>query len=714
MPPDRPAVCWRNYLPVGLLLLIWLLFGAGGEVLGWSSSIVAHPGLVLLAPLATAPGWALLRLLWPSDWRPVPVVAWGLAVGLSVALPPLLLLLSKPLQLPWNGPATWAYLLASIALVLWPTGPAGEGFRLRGVPWLWRQLSRSRPDLLLPLVLLLVLLVRLFAVRDLPTGMLGDAYHHTLIAQLLVEQEGLFSSWQPYAPLVTLTYHFGFHANAAFAHWISGAPLPQTVLWTGQIVNTLVVALVAALTSALGGGRVGTLWAAVLTGFVLLLPGQFVNWGRYTQLTGQAVLLTLLLCWQALTLQTTSQVPAERQMVPWLGSALQATRHNGRLLLLVALVGTAMLLTHYRMAIFAALFVLALLAGQVLARRSVGLLALLLLQAALAGGLTLLLAAPWLLNLLDGYLMRNTLAFVQGTVGPERIAAVSTLPSIHPLFAPHYLIGAMLGGLLLAAWQRRWRMLLPALWAVLLVLCVVPGVVGLPGTGVVDYLTAFSTLYLAIVPPAAYLLAALYLALLRRLRLPAFAGALLLALGLGGVVSWGTPGQAHIVNGQTQLVTPADMVAMEWIRAETPEDARFLVNSFPAYGGTLIAGTDAGWWLPLLARRATNLPPITYGSERSADPAYPRQVNRLATFLRGRPLTNPAPVAIDLTTPAALVRLRAAGITHIYSGAHAHPPPSHADRIDTALLRASPAFTRVYAADGVEIFRLHTSARGSE
>lgn len=47
-------------------------------------------------------------------------------------------------------------------------------------------------------------------------------YQHTLMAQLLVDYQGLFQPWQPYAALKTFTYHFGFHANVSLhplPHW---------------------------------------------------------------------------------------------------------------------------------------------------------------------------------------------------------------------------------------------------------------------------------------------------------------------------------------------------------------------------------------------------------------------------------------------------------------------------------------------------------------
>ncbi|HNP85211.1 MAG TPA: hypothetical protein PKK78_03680, partial [Kouleothrix sp.] len=167
--------------------------------------------------------------------------------------------------------------------------------------------------------------------------------------------------------------------------------------------------------------------------------------------------------------------------------------------------------------------------------------------------------------------------------------------------------------------------------------------------------------------------------------------------------------QAQMVRDTTALVSAADFTALDWIKANTPADAHFLVNSFPAYGGTLAAGTDAGWWLPLLANRWASLPPLTYGSEQGERANYQKHLNNFLVALRGSPLSDARPIAIDLTTRSAQNALRSAGITYIYNGAHPYPGKGTADRFDSAVLRASPLFTLVYDRDGVEIFQVNLS-----
>jgi hypothetical protein len=629
----------------------------------------------------------------------------ALALGLSAALPPLLLLLFQIIRLPWGAGATWAYLLISLLIVLglgmrdWRSG--------KHLPIANHQSPITHLDgssLALLGICLAALLVRLYVVRELPVGLLGDSYHHTLIAQLLVDNRGLFSSWQPYAPLSTFTYHFGFHANVAFVHYVTGLDLPQSLIWTGQIMNAMPVPLVFALMLALGGHPWAGVWAALIVGFASTLPAYLVNWGRYTQLAGQVVMLAALVCWINLIdcrLQIVDRRLSRKSIIYNLQSTIP-----WRLLSLTALATAALVLTHYLVTVLAALLICSYLIGELLARRSWLVAGMLLLRTGLAGALTLLLVAPWLLNIVGGHLVRNAAGMVDGTA--KSAVQLSKLEPLVPEYVGGVVLVLVLAGLLAALWRREWRMALLAVWCALLVIAVVPYIVGLPGAGVIDALTSLGTLYVPAALLAAYALALaqqLGAALLARLQAPPVLGAALLGVALLLAIAWNTGWQTRVISGETALVVPADMAAMQWIRENTPADARFVINTFPAYAGTLAAGTDAGWWIPLLARRAVILPPLNYGGENGEQAAYHQNVNALITKLRGRALTDSTALSIDLSRSVALRTLDSNAIDYVYIGAHAFPGPGSADWIDPAKLRASPFFRVVYQHDGVEIFQ---------
>ena len=239
------------------------------------------------------------------------------------------------------------------------------------------------------------LILRFIAVNHLLVPNWGDSLHHTLITQLFLEQRGVPRGYAPYAPVYSFTYHFGFHGLAALWAWMSAQTAWSAVISVGQILNALTVPAAYVLTRELFRSRAAALASAVVVGFLSGMPTQYVNWGRYTQLAGQ-VLLPFALVW----------------FLRWMDAPHNRGRWGGLPRLALAVLGAAGLgLTHDRILIFYALFVLAyvLVMGWGIVRtgngpaRRAGLAALLgrVLAVAVPGGL---LFAPWLGNLLADYL----------------------------------------------------------------------------------------------------------------------------------------------------------------------------------------------------------------------------------------------------------------------------------------------------------------------
>ena len=130
--------------------------------------------------------------------------------------------------------------------------------------------------------------------------------------------------------------------------------------------------------------------------------------------------------------------------------------------------------------------------------------------------------------------------------------------------------------------------------------------------------------------------------------------ALLIVLTLVGVAR-----QARVIQSEFAMVTRPDMRAMAWIREHTPRDTLFLVEGFRIYGGRSAVGSDAGWWLPLLAGRRNTMPPqYALLNEVPTEPEYSQRVVELVTRLEGA----------SLASPEGLRPLCEWGISHIYIG----------------------------------------------
>lgn len=657
--------------------------------------------LAVCAALYLAPGYAILQWLWPATARPLhPAERFAFALGIGIALPPVLLYAAHLIGVTWSAGATWLYIIvAVIALVaplIYPLIKHSVAPQVR---------LRIRWEFVLLLgMTLLALAVQLYMVNGLRAGMFGDSVHHTLMVRLLLERGGLFSSWEPYAPLTTFTYHFGFHSNAAFYAWLTGVPATLSTLIIGQVLNAATVPLVFVFTSralhGLGKGRwplalIAGLWAAAFAGFANLMPAFYVNWGRYTQLAGQLILMALAVAWFELI--EASWRETLRRLAP--------------LITLTALLTASLMLTHYIVLMFAVVIVGAYFLAAIFREGNWRGAAKMLVPAAIASLIALAFAFPWIQNTLTSGLVRNTATMASGAAGARQSAAAA-LTSITPLFIRPWLLALAVVGLLMGLARRHWQAVLFAVWALLMIVLVTPQTLGLPGAGVVEQFTAYLALYVPLMPLAGYALASAQGWLIENVapRWPHFhlqkAMAGVTAIAIAVICALGLTWLPGIVNRNQQMLTAADEQAMQWIRDNVPADARFVANTFPAYGGTLIAGTDAGWWIPQLTGRWTNLPPITYGSEKWERDDFYATTNNFVAALRGKPLTDAAPIAVNLTTAENMQRLRDAGITHVYIGANATPGHDVADFIDADALRNSDAFRLIYDQAGVLIFEL--------
>ena len=635
------------------------------------------------------PGVALQRLLRVpahTDW----LVALALQIGLGMAWWPLLLLWSSTLGLVWSQPvarvAILALLLGGAVALLWVSRQA----------WQRRLHSLAHQAIYLTVwscVAVLAIATRLLQIRSLALPAWVDSVHHVALVRLIVAQGRLPATLDPFVPGGALTYHWGFHAAAAWLAWLLGTTdafaIADLVLQVGQVVNVLAVLMLYAAARVLFASRRAGLLAAVSAACITWFPAYFVTWGRYTHLAGVLLLLAALIgLWQL------------RHHLRW-GHGTQAA---------ILIAGLA--LVHVRLAFFGGVAV-AILVLLLAAQRAWRVLAAWAASAAAA----LLLTLPWWLQLLQSpaarglagaapadagwsavstldwnliWAPRGALSLAAATAGLSSLLPAPSGAQGPPLLGLFLLAGA--GGLIAWSWPRprlrrltqdTWlRWLLVLVWAAALAVLLQLDRLGLPPLRISHVNAGAMTLFVPIALAGGGLLA-WALGLLAPPRLaPYLAGTVVLVLGI-----WGARGMTNIVNPATILATGADRAALAWIRAETPASARFAVNAWAWTPGTY-AGSDGGYWIPVLADRASILPPLIYST--TLPPAAVDAANDVLAGLDG---------ATNLDDPALQAQLRAAGVTHLYLGARGGS--LRADELDTR------AYARLlYREDGVSIYAL--------
>ncbi|MDO8690932.1 MAG: glycosyltransferase family 39 protein [Dehalococcoidia bacterium] len=547
------------------------------------------------------------------------------AITLGLALAPLLLLWSTLAGLRWGGPTAWMLIIVS-ALVL---------------VWTWRGPSAGRLDpkywirthghcLMLALVFSASLAVRLLAVRNLAVPSWGDSIHHSWIARLIAERGQTPDSYYPYFPLDSMTYHYGYHAMVAFFSWVAGLSILQSMLIFGQLLNAIGVATVYLLTHRLTRSHTAALISALIVGLVSVMPSYYVNWGRYTQLAGQVILPVAVF----LTIEAIEK------------------RHWGYLAL-AAVAVSGLFLTHYRVILFYVAFMAAFLAWRLW--RKPGLKASLEKVGWLAGtgAAALALVAPriWYLaiNLPRGESSVPQLspdAWDQWMTGYNALGDVTFYVSW-----PLLILSAI--AFLLASYKRQGLAAILGIWVALLFVMANAERLGL-GRGA--WLNNFAVLIALYLPVSILVgwLGGLVLPIVRHASGAAYYAVVCLVVALG---IWGGWGMVNIIDQQYVLATPTDQQAIAWIKTNTPANARFLINSFFAYGDRFVVASDGGWWIPFLTGREVNVPPLLYGAESSPEQDYAATVNALARSLQG-----------SVYTKEGALLMKEQGITYIYIG----------------------------------------------
>jgi hypothetical protein len=256
-------------------------------------------------------------------------------------------------------------------------------------------------------------------------------------------------------------------------------------------------------------------------------------------------------------------------------------------------------------------------------------------------------------------------------------------------------------------WMKKKGVALFTLWWFFILLASNPNWLHLPGVGSLDAFTYFIAAYI----PASILLGAsvgwgidsLQRKLTKdqmKISQPKKSSSILpilLSLSVLTLILWGSRQRINDIKPyQFALGTRPDLNAAEWINKNIGEDARFLVNSFFAYNDTVVVGSDAGWWLPLLVRRATTLPPLNYAVEDGPRLNYRVWINKLSRMIQEKGIDH----------PDVLQTLIDRDITHIYIGQRQGSVNNHGFKLDAQALLNSPNFHPIYQQDRVWIFEV--------
>ncbi len=433
----------------------------------------------------------------------------------------------------------------------------------------------------LPLISLILLaaLTRTLQLRDIYAPLWTDGLQHAEYAMQIIQNQGLPSG---------VIYHLGFHSQVAVLFPWLGLSLEQVLLVNGQLVNIAIGLSLILLGQAIYGRRFPAWVGACFFLLFARMPAYLVNWSRFPFQLG----LTLGLACLALLVQF-----------------IQTPRRTDLFLFLLLFAG--MVLSHYGSVVFvASLFLTLLLSSKIRNKLSQPLISRLKARPILA-----IMAAPVILLILIslGALILNSEKIAAIILDSRRTAAALDLTDmLHITLSSS---GLAILGMAILGFGLSWLKKQPQFWVVPAWIPVHFALVTLQEPLLGQAIASYANSILALSIPLS-LLAGIGLDCLfelpltvsqpnktnpkfknktkHRFRQPLY----LITLCLVGSLSL-----VGIINPAANRFTPADEKAIEWIRLNTPPDARFWINTQP--WGAEIVPADGGGWIPVKTGRET-------------------------------------------------------------------------------------------------------------
>jgi hypothetical protein len=508
----------------------------------------------------------------------------------------------------------------------------------------------------------MTLFTRFWIIRGHPYPAWSDSLHHALLTRLTAVQGQLPKTMEPYFPIPLDQYHLGLYSLTATTQWLTQVPAHTAVLWTAQALNGL-CGLGVYLVLDRKMGRVGAIVGAVTVGLLCHQPAFYVNWGRFTQLSGQTILLVAwLMTWEALAMWR----------LPW-------HEHRVKILwqtCLGAVLTGAVFLLHFRVAAF----YVPLLAVSVLWEfgkgSREGKLSSVIQGVVTVGLASLLVATPAMVGAISAYVSSALSPIGSSQAALPAGEASKTIQGYYefPWSTVPYLVARtwlLTFSGLGAVWgmMRRNKLVVAALvWVVVLYLLGKANLLPVPLLSLTNLGAVLIMLYL----PIGLVVGSATEEVLKVCR-PRWRGTANMAVALaliGGFVT--SHARTEDLEPHRFFVTPEDVAAMTWIRQNTPEDALFAVNT-TFWLPRAPHGTDAGYWIPYFTGRqmTAGVMLLSLGDQAYVDGVVERS-EAVEQLESGN---------------AALVELEMAGVDYIYIGRKGDfsGPGLDADRVGQAL-----------------------------
>jgi hypothetical protein len=493
---------------------------------------------------------------------------------------------------------------------------------------------------------------------------------------LIIDNGGLFNNWLPYAPYESLTVHFGFSANAAIFSWMTYYSGLYSSLVVGQIANIFAIMSIYPLAKKVTNNKP---WAGIIamlvSGLLLNMPAYYVNWGRYAQLSGQAILpISIFIYWDLLE---------EKRWINW------------KKIILSALLFAGMSLSYYRMPIYFSTFMFSIFLVMIFTtwKKNISLWKFAIIRSILFVILSLTLLLPWIINISNSVLAQSVEAGITANIPISSIINDYSIWNSINNYVPRIFLILSALSISIAIIKKEWNMIGFFGGIILLSIYKAGLIINLPGANMMQSFAVLIFLYLPICILISWLIGYLIELIPSHKYKQSFLFMCILFLMMFGVY------QTRNIADESKfgLLRAPDIKAMKWINDHIPMDSVFLVEGFRIYNGDSAVGSDGGWYIPLLTKRANTMPPqYALLNETPIESNYSKTVVERIAFLEDHKLS-------EKNTFDQLCKW---DISHVYIGQDQGLIGADVRQLFNASDLISDFYSLVYAKDRVKIFEL--------
>lgn len=624
-------------------------------------------GTILLMLLL--PGWVLMSI--NQYWKRWDTLQrWFLALSLGVATYPVIYYLTRTI-FPGVRIGFWkiiSLLIISCIVILWQFGKY------------YREQFRIAPlDLCTVGLLILILLIR-FIIADKHPYLAGDdSLHHTLLTEITSRTGILPQTLKPYFDTPLDHYHLGLYSLTAPLRLLTGIRSDQALLWMSQFLNGiagigtyLILSKLVTKKAAIGG--------LALIGLFSVFPNFYVNWGRFTQLSGQVVLLpAAIMYWEHLEELKQQNTGQKKREFDWAA------------VFLIAFIVGATCFLHFRVAVLLLPLLISIAFIVVINKdTNKSQYTRCLLHSFVILFIVFLVISPALIPGLKAYIATRTPYDVSEQFSNEKLSDLwyyskgdSTTNQLSENSKWLYLV--CFTGILLSLFDAKVKSLgiIMLIW---LLTFLATMYIYLTNINLITTMNRTAILLALYMPMSIGF--GLFVHFIEKLEPERYFGnRLLLIIPLILCVYWATEARINEYWAEQEYMTDADFDAMLWIKTQTPADAVFAANT-GFLGKTQPFGTDAGYWIPYYADRASTTLTLLSSLNETEDSMNIERARKVSELY---------------SNPDSISELCRLGVDYLYS---ATKPPVNFQDFPIEQILAQPGTKLIYEEQGVQIVRL--------